>query len=462
MFAALTIILAACLGLLTILLPWWAVLAFTGVAVVIMLFVSQPQGPASRRNGTLFLAGCFALLPMTGVAAISVFSVAHVAAAATLLVFLLRRPPPSVEAPILRSSCAWAAICLFVGASIAAYWNDETESVVEIGGLFVSAILPMLALRHFRPSWGEALLMAKGWLLGAMVSGFTGLLWARFPSGRAAGLSAHPNQLAMTSAMALPLIWGIYKSGRMTRLQAAVAAALSLSYVWTSGSRSGLLAVLLGGGLILWRSLGLFKAAVVSALGAAAAYLVVTVSGVSLVKGSSALARLLDDSATQNSNEKRLRLMQAGVDRVDSVGTGLLGAGWIRENQPHNLFLLAWGGAGVIGVIGLLVLFYRAFSTALRFNKPEFDWALGVTAAVFLTATLVNNALHAPFAWVFFLLLDFQWRSGSGVRGLGRTRKGTAPPLTPALTQSGQPTRVVSAGTSQTGYGGAGSAVTRR
>jgi hypothetical protein len=455
-FAAVAIILAACLGLLTILLPWWVVLAFTIAAVAIMLLVSQPQGPASRRNGTLFLAGCFMLLPMTGVAAVSVFSVAHVAAAATLLVFLLRPPQPSVEAPILRNSCAWAAICLFVGASVAAYWNNETESVVEIGGLFVSAILPMFALRHFRPTWDEALLMAKGWLIGALISGFTGLLWERFPSGRAAGLTAHPNQLAMTSAMALPLIWGIYKSGRMTRLQAAIATALSLSYVWTSGSRSGLLAVVLGGGLILWRSLGLFKAAVVSALGAMAVYFIVTLSGVSLVKGSSALARLLDDAATQNSNEKRLRLMQAGVQRVDSLGTGLLGAGWIREDQPHNLFLLAWGGAGVLGVIGLLVLFYRAFSASLRFSKPEFDWALAVTAAVFLTATLVNNALHAPFAWVFFLLLDFQWRSGSGVRGLGRTRTGTPPLEVPV-----QPPRAVT-GNTHPDYGRAGSAVARR
>jgi O-antigen ligase len=457
-FAALTIILAACLGLLTILLPWWAVLAYTAVAVVIMLFVSQPQGLASRRNGTRFLAGCFMLLPMTGVEAVSVFSLAHVGAAATLLVFLLRRPPPSVESPILRSSCAWAAISLFVGASIAAYWNDAAESVVEIGGLLVAAVLPMLALRHFRPSWDEALLMAKGWLVGALVSGFSGLLWERFPSGRAAGFSAHPNQLAMTSAMALPLIWGIYKSGRMTRLQAAIAVTLSLAYVWASGSRSGLLAIMLGAGLILWRSLGIFKAAVVASLGAAAAYLVVTVSGVSLVKGSSAVARLLDDSATQNSNEKRLRLMQAGVDRVDSLGTGLLGAGWIREDQPHNLFLLAWGGAGLIGVIGLLVLFYRAFSTAIRLNKPEFDWALGVTAAVFLTATLVNNALHAPFAWVFFLLMDFQWRSGSGVRGLGRRGKRTAPaPHHP--TQPGQP---VSAGTRHPVYGREDSTLARR
>src|SRR3954451_5470769 len=223
------IILAACLGLLTILLPWWAVLAFTGVAVVIMLFVSQPSGPASRRNGTLFLAGCFMLLPMTGVAAVSVFSVAHVAAAATLLVFLLRPPALSVETPILRSSCAWAALSLLVGAAIAAYWNDDRASVVEIGGLLVAAVLPMLALRHFRPTRAEALLLLKGWLVGALVSGFTGLLWARFPSGRATGLSAHPNQLAMTSAMALPLILVLYRSGRIRRYQATIATVLSLA-----------------------------------------------------------------------------------------------------------------------------------------------------------------------------------------------------------------------------------------
>jgi O-antigen ligase len=415
-FAALTIVLAACLGLLTILLPWWVVLACTAAVVAVILMVSQPQGPPSRRTGTLFLTGCFTLLPMTGPQAVSVFSVAHVAAAATLFVFLLRRPPPSLESPILRSSCAWAAVALLVGATIAAYWNDATESVVEIGGLLVAAVLPMLALRHFRPTRDETLLLVKGWLVGALVSGFTGLLWARFPSGRAAGLSAHPNQLAMTSAMALPLIWGLYKCGRLSRLQAGIAAALSMAYVWTSGSRSGLLAIMLGAALILWRSLGLFRAAVVSLVGAAAAYLVVTVSGVQLVRGSSAVARLLDDSATQNSNEKRLRLMQAGVDRVDSLGTGLLGAGWIRENQPHNLILLAWGGAGVIGVVGLLVLFYRAFSTALLKSRPELDWALGVTGAVFLTATLVNNALHAPFAWVIFILMDFRWRSGLAVR----------------------------------------------
>src|SRR3954452_11536632 len=99
------IILAACLGLLTILLPWWAVLAFTGVAVVIMLFVSQPSGPASRRNGTLFLAVSFMLLRMPGVPAFAVFRVPPLAAPATLLVFLLRRPQPSVEFPILRSRC---------------------------------------------------------------------------------------------------------------------------------------------------------------------------------------------------------------------------------------------------------------------------------------------------------------------------------------------------------------------
>jgi hypothetical protein len=386
--------------------PLLTLLAVAGLVLVLGLTLGSQRTPGEPARCT-YLCVCFALLPMTGVHVFSFLSIAEVAAFATLLVFVLQRRTADTGLIQRRSFALFAAFFFIVGGSLAAYWNGVSRgSFVEISELIVVAVPPALALRRFRPTRSDAMALMTAWVFGVAISAVAGLTVSKGGQGRAQGLATHANQLSMTCAMALPIVWALYRKGRLTRWQLSAAVVLLVATVLASGSRSGLLAAAIGVLILCLRSLGVLFTTVASAVVAVAT---ASLLALTLTHGTSAVARLLNQSSTVGSDKKRLLLMHQGLERLDSLETRLLGSGFVHHNQPHNLFLIAWTGAGVLGIVGLLILACRPAFIAAQLTLDPFEWSLAVCYIVFLLATSVNNALPAPFAWAVFALLDFRW-----------------------------------------------------
>jgi len=389
-------------------LPMWLTLGVAMATVAVLLFSLRLRHAAgSQGAGVTYLCGCFLLMPATGVYVVSVLSVGQAAAFGTLLAFLMR--PRAVRRPPNRRAFALpAGLLLLVGGGIAAYWNGTSDSVGFLQELTVVVLPVVLAMRRFGPTREEAMAFMKAWLVGVLLSVMAGLTFARFPSGRSAGFTSHPNQFGMQTAMAIPVVWGLYENGRLNRPQALLSMVVLWVAVLASGARSGLLAAGIGTLLVAYRAVGGVATVIASVLfGVLGAFLLT--GSASGLASAGALGRLLGQSSTSASDAGRVDLMREGLARVSSWDTALLGAGWTADHQPHNLIILAWVSAGVMGILAVALLFGIPLVRTVNFRIESFEWSLAVAALTFLAAALLNNALTAPFAWAVFALMEFRW-----------------------------------------------------
>jgi hypothetical protein len=305
----------------------------------------------------------------------------------------------------------------------------------ELAFLIVPVVIGAVA-----SSWRRVNLLTNLWLLSATISafiatvdGFTGVgLGASITGvdvvGRPAGLSIHPNTLALTCAMALPI--GLLRAARgrgWERAAGVAASGLLAMAILVSQSRVGLFSLVLAVGLTAMLIPKLrSRVVVVGVVGLVLAVLVAP-NGNPLGGG---LTRLSGGGDSSQANGQRSDQFHDSLHIA--LGHPVTGVGFTVVADAHVLPLQVWETAGFMGIAALIIYSTGVFSTGRRLYRdrrlprggPALAGALSISFAIWLIAGLLENQIadryiYAPVGLLLGLGLVAK-AAGSGGDGSER------------------------------------------
>jgi hypothetical protein len=295
----------------------------------------------------------------------------------------------------------------------------ETNGVVGIKFLVPAIFMPLMFayLRMHDPKYllraayafavGTAIssAIAMGDLLGAT---HLSLSITHIPAvgGRAPGLTLHPNFLAMTCVLSLPvMLYQLIGTTLRTRLLALAFIVALLLGLYASGSRAGaavgpatgLLAV-----IMMPRYRKYLPSIILLTGGVAAALFVLKPSlGHSLLQA----VRLGGDTGSaQGSDAARQIIFTQGVN--DFQHSPIDGVGLQVAEEAHNVYLQALAAGGVILLAGYLIFILSGLVTVVRNFKveplayPLFVSALGGAIFAIVQAALTDRLAYVPLALI--------------------------------------------------------------
>lgn len=378
----------------------------------------RPRGAAAPRPRDVGLLGILGFLgyltaPMTGALGRAVLGFRLTDAlllAALVAAGLAPRPPGTRLFSVDRRT---RNVLIGIGLMVAGLLIGEvsrgaaTDELRVLVGRGAAAALPIFVMVTPRITDRTRRFVAGGLVIGSVVSVLLGATAERLPSGRAAGLASHQNQLAMTCVVAFALLPVVFRGRGPGLLGRIVVGAILLQGLLISGSRSGLIA--LGVVLLLWmwtwtrRGRGrlplLLVALCLALLGAG-------MSGVEVESGTASdLGRPIGREDTSVSDQERAELLDAAISDID-VDTLVHGEGFVLERSPHNVFVEVLVAGGLVAFAGLLLVAGTVGLVVIR-SGPSRDVAVFSAIAFmgFLAAVFFNNALWAPFAWCTVALI---------------------------------------------------------
>jgi len=240
---------------------------------------------------------------------------------------------------------------------------------------------------------------------GAFLGG--GYAW-----GRASGLTPATNNLAGLAATALvpAIAIAIDARPKSVRLLGLGAVGLVVTGLLLSGSVGGLLAA--SASLVLWLALRGVTPKVVLFLGAlvAAAFILMGTAGSSSPNPVQRVLRVTS-SQTQGGSEGSVytrldgyRLAWAHIRDDPLIGVGLDDASNVavlEGHRAHNIFLNPWFSAGILGLVGIVLMIGGALTTGRLVLRSSRGDVRGFTAALF--ASLVAFILFAMGEPILFV-----------------------------------------------------------
>jgi O-antigen ligase len=277
---------------------------------------------------------------------------AFLLAAALILLpsILLRRRIEGVNESFLL-----AGSLLVMGALLGATSSSEyAANLGPLAKLVIAVFLVYAVFVAWEPTIGEAWLFVGCYVASASVSALWGVFHLNPYTDRAAGLTVHPNHLALVCVLALgpALAAALILSGWRAVLAAAAAVVL-LTGVVSSGSRAALVgaAVVIGLATVLAARARIARLLLLVALGA-----VLLIPFLVLAAPTeNALARFTAGSESARASDiGRRQLISEAVALVEDHP--LTGAGLEAAKQPHDIFLGLLAGGGPIALLGLLLL----------------------------------------------------------------------------------------------------------
>ena len=331
--------------------------------------------------------------------------------------------PPAL--PVPRPYLAGVALLLAGGIVGTAFAAHPAASLLNLAQFGLAAGVPVLVLWGWRPDVATLVRYAWCWLAGAAVSAVVALGSGGDASGRVAGLSAHPNHLAMISTLgaALAVALAVCEQGRRRWLAAGATALLAVAVI-RSGSRAGLLALVVAGAVLVIR--GARTAGVGKSLGATwaassrgfsprrrltapavvvgsvvAATLVLAERGV-VLGGHNAIRRAFGDATTAASDHARASLLWAGLRSI--AAHPVTGSGFEHALQAHDIYVQVWVAGGLLGLVGLVVVAATTVRCGLAVTGPSTGRGLatGLVAGylAYLAAGTVQNFLWDRYLWL--------------------------------------------------------------
>jgi O-antigen ligase len=286
---------------------------------------------------------------------------------------------------------------------------------VELGMLVLPLVVGAVA-----STWQRANLLANLWLFSATVSAAIGAVDAATgagigvsitglgeEAGRVNGLTIHPNALALTSAMALPIaLLRAAQSRGLTRGAAIAAVGILLIGVVASGSRDGVVGILLGvggTGLLIARLRTRILAAGIAAILVFALIAVFAPSGNSLFSG---FDRLEGGGSASGASTQRFDQMRESIHIA--WGHPFTGIGFQVISDAHDLWIQVWESAGLVGILALLLFVIGVFHLAWRLYKdphlprgsPEFVGALTVSFSIWLAEGFLQNPIADRYIYM--------------------------------------------------------------
>jgi O-antigen ligase len=286
-----------------------------------------------------------------------------------------------------------------------------TLSRFELAFLIVPIVIGAVA-----SSWRRVNLIANLWVLSAAISGaiatfdgFTGAGIGASITGvatgnRAAGLAIHPNHLALVCSMTLPvaLLRAVQLRG-WGRAAGVTASGLLASAVLLSGSRVGLVSLVLAVGLTALLIPRLRSRVVVVGLMGIVLTVLIAPQGNPLTEGFDRLGGGGDSSQANGQRSDQLdESLQIALDHP------VTGVGFTVVADAHSLPVQVWETAGFLGVLALVLYATGVFRTGWRLYRdrrlprgsPALAGALTISFAVWLIAGLLQNQIADRFIYV--------------------------------------------------------------
>ena len=410
---------------------------------------------ADLRNGDLrsvallLLIVTFALLPLQNLritAGVAAADLVLVLAALAAVVSRHRRPPPTALPALIRTGIVLMALGGFVGLVFA---DEAVVSAKLLVRLLAVAALAAVAIIRVAPSGREARHLLIAFVVMGAVSGLvsalgdvTGapLLERSTFGGRAVGLTlvpyplldyfrgttaaaqsiaTNPNLFGGVSAVGgvLAVVLLVEARGWRTRLVLGAAAGGLFLGVLFSGSRSALLALIVGCAPALWRLVrrGFGRQVLI---GAGVIGVMVVLSLFTTVRAPS-LDRLLLREGSADSE----RTAESTILRYQNATRGLEARGWhslatgsgLRDDAPsklHDGHLEIWVGLGLIGLTGWALLCIGIIDGGVRHAGRAGPLAphevvllaLGSAFAANVVVTLFVDTIWNRYIWLLVAL----------------------------------------------------------
>ncbi|MGA3056500.1 MAG: methyltransferase domain-containing protein [Candidatus Limnocylindrales bacterium] len=227
--------------------------------------------------------------------------------------------------------------------------------------------------------------------------------------GRSAGLSVHPNHMALAAAMGLPLAYGLLVTSRRRAEQTFVYLLLLpvTGGIFASGSRAGLVCAVGGVATAWFLSRGEYKRWRVAVVMFAIGLLVLIVSSaMGWHQLTVATDRLVGLQPTTESNSIRVADYTQAVASISS--NPLVGTGFSSVRIAHNIYLQVLEAGGVLGItafaifgIGFLYLGLR-LCRDMRLPAEMEAFAAAATASMltWFAGGLVGNQIYDRYLYV--------------------------------------------------------------
>lgn len=242
----------------------------------------------------------------------------------------------------------------------------ETGTFNAVKWLLAMTLVPVLVVDASRRNPAIVKRIANAWMLGAAVSAFIAvtdflgitdinhlLIYIGMATARQAGLAAHPNHLAMATAMVVPLAVGVTMNSRWKGLPLVIV--LMLGEI-VSGSRAG------QAGFIL----GVAGTVAFSHRARRFAPILIVVAGIALSSVVWINPGIVDRAATLfRFSGGDQYLAKANEERGDAFGQAIRdfqyrpidGVGLEVVNQAHSIYLQLIASGGLILTAGMFIYF---------------------------------------------------------------------------------------------------------
>jgi O-antigen/teichoic acid export membrane protein len=344
------------------------------------------------------------------------------------------------------------ALLIAVGILTAILSNEPLADLGPAVQVPIAVLALAIGPGIYASTRARAALLAAVWVLSATVNGLvalsdsfagshlgldlTGIDW----SGRAAGLTTHPNTLGLVCAMALPMavVMAVAARRKAQAILYTLAVLILILGVLISGSRAGLLAMGVGiAAIVLAEAPTLGKGRVV------------LFGGLVLVGLLSLLALLGPEAGTSVAFDRLTGQVSLGssdaahLENLNDAWLGFLsspifGTGFSSLRHADNVFLQTLQSGGVIALAGFLVLVGGALAQGRRVARGLaredsarllLVGAMGGMAA-WLADGIVQNSIADRFLYIPFAF----------VLGLGLVRGHMTQAPAPALVRSAERT----------------------
>ena len=265
----------------------------------------------------------------------------------------------------------------------------------------LSTVVVVMLVGLWSPSAQGVRRMIWAYVMGSSVSVAAAFIWGGYGgSGRAFGLSLHPNHLGLICLLACggAAALAMESAPGTKRRLAYVLGGVQVAGIVLSGSRGAILGLAVAVFAFLaaagnWRILRR-----VVALGALVVLGAFVAS--SVLPGVNAIDRIRGaDRTTAVSNKERQVAVQDAL--VQIAERPVVGSGFEFALEAHSVYLQVWVAAGVVGLIGFARLAWSSVRVIRKLRNSPFSAALMATFIGYLATGATSTVLWDRYVWLF-------------------------------------------------------------